>query len=91
MLLSLQEAQGSMKHFRHAGTHRREVKEEPKVVPSVWQQPDDRGEEHEEPDTGEGQRYPGEREEARQLGSSARITRIISITATSHDAQDSLL
>lgn len=46
------------------------LKGKSKVLPSVWQQPDYRGEEHEEPDTGEGQRYPGVREETPQLSSS---------------------
>lgn len=34
--------------------------EKPKVLPSVWQQPDYRGEEDKQADTGEGQSYPGE-------------------------------
>lgn len=66
------------------------LKEKLEVLPSVWQQPDYRGKEHEEPDTSEGQRYPGEREETPQLNRSARIT-IIVIAATSHNIQDSWL
>lgn len=53
-----------------ASRHSLGLKEKSKVLPSIWQQPDYRGEEHEEPDTGEGQRYPGEGEETPQLSSS---------------------
>lgn len=55
---------------RSASRHSLGLKEKSKVLPSIWQQPDYRGEEDEEPDTGEGQRYPGEREEAPQPSSS---------------------
>lgn len=48
-----------MIHFPSPGA-RLILREKSKVLPSIWQQPDYRGEEHKEADTGEGQSYPGE-------------------------------
>lgn len=53
-----------------------------KVLLSIWQQPDYRGEEHKQADTGEGQSYPGEdgKEEHRNTTAGART-----VIGASHD------
>lgn len=62
-----------------------------KLLPSIWQQPNYRGEEHKEADAGEGKRYPGEdRKKTKNLYLTFLLgfIIIIIIIITSHIIQD---